>query len=156
MIAPEPKKPGQNRNRKTGPTGRPIAGASENAEAIESARKLQSAFVKTSTKFLEDTKVLASNIPLVRPIPPEKAVFKQFDQAGKEGLETLTCPRRPKWRYDQSKKEVEKNEEGVFKKWLTQTDEAIQKWQDLPPPSGSTMPRSTSHFERNLEVWRQL
>ncbi|KAF9535676.1 hypothetical protein CPB83DRAFT_779796 [Crepidotus variabilis] len=156
VEAPDPKKPAHNRKRRTGPTGRPIAGASDNAAVIESARRLQSAFVKVSDKFLEDTKSLASNISLVRPVPDEKAVFHHFAQAGEDGLDVLTCPRRPKWRYDQTKKEVEKNEEGIFKKWLQQTDDAIEKWQDQPVPAGSSMPRSASYFERNLEVWRQL
>lgn len=135
---------------KIGPTGRPISGPS----TVQSARKLQSTFVKLPSKFLDETKALASNLPLFRPIPDEKALLQlQIDQIPQDHL---SCPKRPKWRYDQSKLEVERNEEGVFRKWLSQTDEVIQEWQSRPPPEGSRMPHSTSHFERNLEVWRQL
>jgi len=61
-----------------------------------------------------------------------------------------------------SKTEVEKNEEGLFKKWLDQTDQVLKEWVDSGPdiPTGSqgegVMPRAPTHFERNLEVWRQL
>jgi hypothetical protein len=64
-----------------------------------------------------------------------------------------------------SKKEVEKNEEGWFKKWLDQTDQVLDEWVDSgsPPSNGDTesqgetaIPRAPTHFERNLEVWRQL
>ena len=59
-----------------------------------------------------------------------------------------------------SKTEVEKNEEGQFKKWLDQTDQVLKEWVDggsSPPDQGEgAMPRAPTHFERNLEVWRQL
>ena len=64
-----------------------------------------------------------------------------------------------------SKTEVEKNEEGLFKKWLDQTDQVLEEWVDSgsSPSSATTgsqgeevMPRAPTHFERNLEVWRQL
>ena len=64
-----------------------------------------------------------------------------------------------------SKKEVEKNEEGWFKKWLDQTDRVLDEWVDngSPPSDGDTesggevaIPRAPTYFERNLEVWRQL
>ena len=140
------------RKQRIGPTGRPISGPSE-TNTVQSARKLQSAFVKVSSDFLEETKTLASNLPLLRPIPVSKAIFQLTDQTH---LPIVISPKRPKWRYDQSKLEVERNEEGVFKKWLSQTDDAIAQWQSRALPEGSRMPHSTSHFERNLEVWRQL
>lgn len=68
-----------------------------------------------------------------------------------------------------TKKEVEKNEEGIFTKWLDQTDEILHKWvnKDAPEPAPEVegevptepelvMPRAPTHYERNLEVWRQL
>ena len=64
-----------------------------------------------------------------------------------------------------SKNEVEKNEEGWFKKWLDETDQVLDEWVDRgqPRPNSDTdsdgeavMPRAPTHFERNLEVWRQL
>jgi len=135
-------------------------GKSDNGDAVDSARKLQSAFVKLPPKFLEDTKFIASNLPLCRPVPDENAVFHRFDHGGEDGFDILTCPKRPKWRFDMSKLEVEQNEEGQFKKWLAQTDEAIEKWQNKEIPQGDdavpSMPRSPTYFERNLEVWRQL
>jgi hypothetical protein len=72
-----------------------------------------------------------------------------------------------------SKKEVERNEEGLFRKWLDETDKSVGAWQllneekrrskivrsedpDLPDPEPTSMPPSTTYFERNIEVWRQL
>ena len=64
-----------------------------------------------------------------------------------------------------SKTEVEKNEEGWFKKWLDQTDQVLDGWVDSGSrPSNddtesggeTTIPRAPTYFERNLEVWRQL
>lgn len=66
-----------------------------------------------------------------------------------------------------TKKEVEKNEEGIFKKWLTETDRLVEDWQkegedrsepdpDEPPEPLTKMPRAPTYFERNIEVWRQL
>jgi hypothetical protein len=89
--------------------------------------------------------------------------------------EALSIPRRPKWKYEQTKKEVEANEAGLFKKWLVAADEAVERWraiaqrgpgeeaaepdEDAPSSSSSfsiQWPRSTTYFERNLEVYRQL
>lgn len=157
--APPPEVKKSSKSRKTGPTGRPIAGRSSDTNAVKSVKKLQSTFVNLPQNFLEESKILASNLTLLRPVPDERAVFHLFDQELEErALEILTCPKRPKWRYDQSKLEVERNEEGLFERWLAQTDAAIERWQnsDDPKTSSSPMPRSTSYFERNLEVWRQL
>ena len=162
VPAPDPKKPTQKRKRRVGPTGHTV-GAPENAAQIESARKLQSAFIKLPPNFLEETRNLASNLLLPRPIPDEKAIYHDFDNDGDPNIAPLSCPKRPKWRFEMSKLEVERNEEGYFKKWLDQTDAALAKWQNKeepPPANGSDaiqcMPRSPSYFERNLEVWRQL
>lgn len=125
--------------------------------AIESARKLQSAFIKLSPEFLEKAKQLSSRLPLLRPIPDESAVFHSFDHTDEPDFDALTCPKRPKWRFDMSKLEVERNEEGLFKEYLSRTDKALEKWQNKTEPSESEgMPRSPSYFERNPEIWRQL
>lgn len=69
-----------------------------------------------------------------------------------------------------TKIEVEKNEEGLFKKWIDQTDQIVKQWQKGPeeekkegedetkeePAPSNVMPRSPTYYERNLEVWRQL
>ncbi|KAJ3892855.1 P-loop containing nucleoside triphosphate hydrolase protein [Lentinula edodes] len=134
--------------------------------SVESSRKLQSSFIKSSRQFLENTKTLASTIPLPRPIPPTAAILPQIYEQSSE-FEALTCPRRPKWRYDMSKKEVESNEEGLFKKWLQETDSALERWRlgnkrsddhldDAKNDREPAIVRSSSSFERNLEVWRQL
>ncbi|KAF8634956.1 hypothetical protein AX15_000682 [Amanita polypyramis BW_CC] len=127
---------------------------------IDSVKRLQSAFIKLPPKFLEETKFIASTVPLPRPIPSDKALYNINNR---QDLPRLTCPRRPKWRFDMSKKEVEHNEEGLFKKWLEQTDEQLRIWQESDTPqfqgpqqAVSNPPRSPSYFERNLEVWRQL
>ncbi|KAJ7161420.1 hypothetical protein C8R43DRAFT_1176109, partial [Mycena crocata] len=151
-LPPEPKKPVNRKHR-----GPPVS------EAVQASRKLQSAFVKLPENFLDQTRVLAATLPLTRPIPRQTRLFpsKSFDAES-----ILTCPQRPKWRFDMSKIEVEKNEEGLFRKWLDQTDDAVEKWQRLQDdlvrdevPQNDvpqTMPQSTTYFERNLEVWRQL
>lgn len=149
--------------------------------AAESARRLQSSFVKLPKKFLEETKVLAATLPLERPIQPEVVTLQsepflpqQDAQQGSSENKTvkLTCPQRPKWRYEMSKKEVQQNEEGQYRKWLDQADEIVHDWCDpsedssspndgdkdstAADPSPPTMPRAPTSFERNLEVWRQL
>ncbi|KAJ7225362.1 P-loop containing nucleoside triphosphate hydrolase protein, partial [Mycena pura] len=140
---------------------RPLAPVSD---AVQSSRKLQSAFVKLPAEFLEQTKTLAAKLPLTRPIPSSACRFPSinFDVDA-----VLHCPRRPKWTFDMTKKEVERNEEGIFRKWLDQTDQLVGEWQNLeitknesfrPPsdtPVAAQTPRWTT-FERNLEVWRQL
>ena len=158
---PEPKKNPHHRKSKIGQTGN-----SDNAALVESARKLQSTFIKLPPKYLEETKLLASTLPLFRPIPIEKPTFKSFHIEADLQTAVLTCPKRPKWKFEMSKLEVERNEEGVFKKWLAQTDQLLEEWQNkeeqklLQNPGGNTTAnaqlRSPSYFERNLEVWRQL
>lgn len=161
--APDPKKPTQKRKRRVGPTGHIVGTTLDNEAQIESARKLQSAFIKLPPRFLEETKSLASNLILPRPIEDGNAIYHNFDDDGDPNIAPLSCPNRPKWRFEMSKLEVERNEEGYFKKWLDQTDEALAKWQNKEEPAAAvqiekpqTMPRSPSYFERNLEVWRQL
>lgn len=149
------KKITRNRKPRIGPTGQRI-GPSDTS-TIESARKLQSAFIKLPPNFLEQTKQLASDLVLLRPIPDEKAIFQSFDPENEPNVEALSCPKRPKWRFDMTKNEVERNEEGVFKKYIAQTDEALEQWQNKASPTDPpAMPRSPSYFERNIEVWRQL
>lgn len=182
IAPPPPSKPDRRKKSKRGPTGNPIGGgpqegAARNAALAESSRRLESSFVKLPQAFLERTKVLASTLPLARPIPPEFAILPNVDppppaagqvQAGSLTNGQLTCMKRPKWRYDMSKKEVEANEEGLFRKWLAQTDEAVHSWcntdlDDTPESAEQPateehqkMPRAPTSFERNLEVWRQL
>ncbi|KAG8803593.1 hypothetical protein FRC17_006158, partial [Serendipita sp. 399] len=101
---------------------------------------------------------------------------KRDESNEKKPKVTMYAPKRPKWRYDQTKKEVEKNEEGLFSKWLREMDTIVEQWQ--APPAMATAERddgtkeegtssretensiiykrSPTYFERNLEVWRQL
>ncbi|KAI0639624.1 hypothetical protein C8Q77DRAFT_1224741 [Trametes polyzona] len=143
------------------------------------ARRLQSSFIKLPPQFLKKTEILASAVTLTRPVPPEVAILSDVNQeppSSTEGessrLAQLTCPRRPKWRYDMSKKEIEANEEGLFQKWLAQTDASVNAWCSAEePPKPETqpnaedpplnnepeeMPHAPTTFERNLEVYRQL
>lgn len=69
-----------------------------------------------------------------------------------------------------TKKEVEKNEEGWFKKWMDTTGDIMDAWIDGAEETivekvdratderekPAEWPRSVSWFETNLEVWRQL
>lgn len=171
LPPPEPtKKPSRKRRLvKIGPTGK-IVGRQNSDAAIASARKLQSAFIKLPPRFLEETKAIASTVPLTRPIPYDVALCHDFSADGlTTGQDALLCPKRPKWRFDMSKIEVEHNEEGVFKKWLAHADQLVEKWQanrepESPNPdetesryeAAPLAPPSPTYFERNLEVWRQL
>jgi len=140
------------RKPRLGPTGQPIG-----PSVVESSQKLQSAFIKLPPRFLEETKATASNTLLARPILPQKAIY-DLDHNDDPNVQPLSCPKRPKWRFDMSKLEVERNEEGLFKKWIAQTDLTLEERQSKADPPGPAhpMPRSPSYFERNLEVWRQL
>ncbi|KAI0361392.1 P-loop containing nucleoside triphosphate hydrolase protein [Trametes cingulata] len=181
ISPPPPQKPDRR-------TRKPRKAQTAPPPTADSVRRLESAFVKLPKHFLKKTEILASNLPLARPVLPEAAILADVDTQAKIGaadaptegapaepkdLPQLTCPRRPKWRYDMSKKEVEANEEGLFKKWLAQTDEAVNAWcsveetEEKPPArsgQGSDeiekepdeMPHAPTSFERNLEVWRQL
>ncbi|OCH94706.1 P-loop containing nucleoside triphosphate hydrolase protein [Obba rivulosa] len=151
-----------------------LGGSSRDAASADSSSRLQSSFVKVPPEFLQHTRQLASTLPLTRPIPPEVAILADLGepaQINEDGPQrpTLTCPKRPKWRYDMSKKEVEMNEEGLFKKWLSQTDVEVNARYSQPvaqpsPEDGQvakaeeqiSMPHAPTSYERNLEVWRQL
>jgi len=164
---PPPPKPAQKKKSRHGHAARSTLGENQ-----ESARKLQSAFVKLPPEYLETTKNIASHVPLPRPLPTDSSVLSE-SQSGQsaETSAPLTCPKRPKWKFDMSKTEVEKNEEGVFNSWLAQADHLVEEWQkeplsDAQPPSESDVPvvpepptqppRAPIYFERNIEVWRQL
>ena len=159
---PKPDRHGRPQKKPTAPNNASQA----QAAATDTSRRLQSSFVKLSADFLNETRRLASEIPLTRPIPPQAAIWQEASDGSPFGEGpnlSLTCPKRPKWRYDMSKKEVEANEEGLFKKWLVQTDGAIEQWaaSNNEPGSGDSapvakMPSAPTSFERNLEVWRQL
>lgn len=162
VEAPEKKKPQHHKKRRVGPTGNLIG---EDAKVPVKRLELQSTFTKLSPQFLEETKTIASNIPLQRPLPPDCAILDSAD-TGKVPSSALSCISRPKWNFNMSKLEVERNEEGVFKKWLAENDQTVQQWQeeldakrkaDLgEDESPRTMPASPTYFERNIEVWRQL
>ena len=170
-LDPRPKNPRRPRKGASIRTGQ-VSEASQNA--IESSRKLQSTFIKLPPTFLEDTKLLASSLILPRPIPQGAALLTSSKTGGEDNalIGQLSCPRRPKWRFDMSKTEVEKNEEGLHRKWIMQMDQLVEDWQKGPdhrdkgrddneedenkPQNVLQMPRSHTYFERNLEVWRQL
>ncbi|RDB29562.1 Guanine nucleotide-binding protein-like 1 [Hypsizygus marmoreus] len=169
---PDPKqKTRKPKSLRRGPTGSLIGSAADpsTVAAIQAARRLQSAFITLPPQFLEQTKLLASTLPLHRPISNDVAVLPDTAWTNPASRE-LSCPRRPKWNFDMTKKQVERNEEGVFEKWLERTDQLVQIWQhltkeeeiDTQPDENPgaeqpvAMPPSPTYFERNLEVWRQL
>lgn len=166
------------KNRRPGP-GRSLQfGNTE--ERQENARRLQSSFVKLSAEFLEETRVKAATLPLPRPIPLENAYYQSQSLQSPTGK--LTILGRPKWNYEMNKKQVESNEEGLFKRWIEETDQILQDWtashnapketrssEDVgsesvheAPVEGESsladakMPIAPPQYERNLEVWRQL
>lgn len=155
-------------NRRKRLAGNRLAAPPTTATGIH-AKRLESSFVKLPAEWLEHAKELASTQVVERPIPQANRVLVPYDVEkqhldSSDSLPKLTCPKRPKWRYDQSKKEVEKNEEGLFEKWLQETDNAVEHWRvdGIPAPTEESdlsidvLKRSPTYFERNLEVWRQL
>ncbi|THH02612.1 hypothetical protein EW026_g288 [Hermanssonia centrifuga] len=170
-IDPLPAKQDTHRKGKRAQVGQ----STRNPAVAESVRRLQSSFVKLPSEFLEETKRLAATLPLPRPISSDAARWNESvssqdpDDTDKREIEQLTCPKRPKWRYEMTKTEVEKNEEGLFKKWLDRSDEIVAEWcepeirepadddeADLNEQIQEQMPKAPTSFERNLEVWRQL
>ncbi|RKP12849.1 hypothetical protein BJ684DRAFT_16703 [Piptocephalis cylindrospora] len=57
--------------------------------------------------------------------------------------EVLPFPKRPTWSSNESKEKLEGRERAFFRDWLTQLYTEYD-------------PKDLSHFEHNLEVWRQL
>jgi hypothetical protein len=101
---------------------------------------------------------------LPRPLPDSAAAFP-LHLVDNPAAADLTVPSRPKFQYGQTKREVEKNEEGMFRTWLDRAGSTVEDWfegADVDSDSdseGSEHPkelRSPSSFETNLEVWRQL
>ncbi|KDQ14426.1 hypothetical protein BOTBODRAFT_32560 [Botryobasidium botryosum FD-172 SS1] len=167
-VSPPPPQSAKSRGKKrripigSGGAAQDPAVAALAANRIESSRKLQSAFLRLSPSFLALAKQIASTVPLPRPIPDSA---RYLPEAISSPRSALTCPKRPKWRYDMEKKEVEKNEEAVFKVWERDVSEKIEAWRkggeedSAGTEAGAqseSAPRSPTYYERNLEVWRQL
>ncbi|KAJ9103200.1 hypothetical protein QFC21_002623 [Naganishia friedmannii] len=152
-------------------------------QARRKARELQSAFTGLTKAYVEAANRRAFNVPLPRPLPPFAILFRnpvQLEQNTKlrETIkqldERLYCPMRPKWRHSMTKKELDRNEEMVFARWLEEMDATHGEYMDLPllnndddteidqdaggggEDSNASTTRSPSSFERNLSVWRQL
>lgn len=139
------------------------------ATAISTQRRLESSFVRFPATLLDQSKVIAASVALVRPITSGASIWELHSGRLTSEEEThmraqMTCMRRPKWRYEMSKKEVEKNEAGLFAKWLENSDSLVEEWMSAAAEKrqssltgmSNAMPISPSIFERNLEVWRQL
>ncbi|KAK4688597.1 large subunit GTPase 1, partial [Tremellales sp. Uapishka_1] len=134
-------------------------------------RKLQSKFTTVSADYLERTRNLAFKEVLERPLHGDSAVFP-MELVEERDKERLSCPARPRFRVGQTKKEIERNEEGMFEKWLSGVDEVINEWldgedeEDIDERDAGELdeereevekwPRGPTWFETNLEVWRQL
>lgn len=133
-------------------------GAVDPEERAQAARKLQSSFLKPSRSFLDLSQLLASTVPLPRPLPsdalyPSSSLWDANDDIG--------CPRRPKWRFDSTKAHVEDNEKRQYEQWLEEAKGKINTWRGAELESSeerieSGEVKSPSYFETNLEVWRQL
>ncbi|KAF8573562.1 P-loop containing nucleoside triphosphate hydrolase protein [Ramaria rubella] len=166
---PQPKPPRSKKIQRDTPNGMPRIKIGD-----PSSKRLQSAFLKVEPEFLEESKFIAATDPLPRPLSPKVAIL-DGDEIGLytdkdvEGL--LTCPKRPKWRFDMEKKEVERNEEAMYQRWMSEVDEYVYAWravksesQNLPDDAPgkniaegkSHIQKSPTYYERNLEVWRQF
>lgn len=112
--------------------------------------RLESRFLRLPLELIQHHQLIGSTQELLRPIPNQLSYNLKQDLAPPE-LDSLTCPKRPKWNYNMSKLEVEKNEEIAFEKWLSITDSALSSY--TSSLRGTPTP---SFYERNLNVWRQL
>lgn len=97
-------------------------------------------------------------MPLPRPISSD-TIYASPDLW--DVPDDIGCPRRPKWRFDMTKKEVEVNEERQFESWLDSAKAKIETFRGVSLESteervASGEVKSPSYFELNLEVWRQL
>lgn len=90
--------------------------------------KLMSKFTALSSGYLDRTRDLAHTVPLPRPLQVSDAIFPVEWMERDQGR--LTCPGRPKFRFGQTKKEVERNEEGMFAKWVGGTRSFVEDWVD--------------------------
>lgn len=78
-------------------------------EARRSARSaLESRFIKLKPEVIDHYKTVISKRPFQRPIPTELGVLSDRELGLEDGNEDLVCPKRPKWKYYMTKKEVEK------------------------------------------------
>ena len=96
----------------------------EKDDAKASRFKLESRFLRLPLELLNHHRVISATAPLTRPIDESMGVLRVTEFQPEE-LEGLSCPKRPKWSYHQTKLEVEKNEEGVFRNWLKATDDLL-------------------------------
>nr|ODN96084.1 GTPase [Cryptococcus depauperatus CBS 7855] len=145
-LKTEKRRPGRLSSRSGGPTD-------------SSSKKLQSKFIALSSYYITRTRDLAFSLPLERPLPPERAAFPLDILEARDLNGKLVCPTRPKFHHGQTKKEVEKNEEGMFKMWLKNMQEMLEEWVDEEieaEEEDSVMPRGPTWFETNLELhsWR--
>jgi hypothetical protein len=163
---------------------RSLRDATIDPDARQKARELQSRFkfLSVSSEYLAHTQKIAFERPLERPIPTELMLYRsaidreqtpEKRERARQLDDRLNCPRRPKWKYGVTKKELEKNEEGNFAKWLQSVEDVQHDYSCLDEEDESSADedepktvlvredapleiRSPSVFERNLQVWRQL
>lgn len=142
-----------------GRNGRIRLDRSRNARSeAQDGLELHSRFMTIPRDYLLQTRESAWNDELPRPIPDDSAAFP-LDLVDNPAAARLTVPRRPAFRLDQTKQEVETNEAAMFREWLKDTRETAKEWldhTDAESVAGPSTLRSPSSFETNLEVWRQL
>lgn len=133
---------------------RPSSRPQRSGPGDETSTRLQSKFIALTPAYLDQTRNLAYSTVLTRPIEANTAVFPVEELL--RGEEGLKCPGRPKFKFGQTKKEVERNEEGMFKKWLQATEQVVHDYVEGAEDDEGAEVRSPTWFETNLEVWRQL
>jgi len=74
---------------------------------------LESRFIRLPKEVQDINRIKAATEILQRPIEEELGVLK-VEELQPKGGEELICPKRPKWSYNSTKKEVEKNEGKSF------------------------------------------
>lgn len=78
--------------------------------------KMESRFLRLPLDLLQHHRLISATEQLGRPIAQDLGVLhiEELQPPELEDLPRLTCPARPKWRYTQTKDEVEKNEGEPF------------------------------------------
>lgn len=130
--------------------------------------ELRSRFIAIPHDYAIRTRDAAWADVLTRPIPDSLATFP-LDLVDNPAGKGLSVPSRPPFEFGQTKREVEANEEDVYRKWLANARDTVESWMegddedededdeyDRRSEEKTTELRSPSSFETNLEVWRQL
>eukprot|EP01134_Creolimax_fragrantissima_P005729 CFRG5729T1 len=114
-------------------------GAKSSQKSLANAERYKLKFKVQSKMDIEDGKKAACS---TLPQRSKNALVLGFDELYYRTEDAIGFPLRPKWDYNTTKEELDEREEAAFEKWMNSTY--------------SKHGQNVSHFEHNLETWRQL